>query len=309
MSDTANAAAPSTENTAPITEESSTDTESTEEGATEEQAVAPAAKKEDANRKKKLKLKVDGEEYDEDIDFDNEEDLIKKLQYSKVAQKRMSEKAQLEKEVENFLTELRKNPRKVLSDPRIGVDIKQLAASMIEEEIENSKKSPDQLEREKLQARLQELEDERKKEKEDAQKRELDTLQQREFERYDMLMTKAIEKSDLPKSPYVVKKMADYMLMGLKDGLDITPEDVLPMVRDEIQNDLKEMFAVMPDEVIEAIVGKDVFTRVRKKNVAKAKAGTPPKPINSSVKDSGTKESKSNDSSAKKISYKDFFNM
>lgn len=305
MSDTPSTAAPTTESTAPITEESSTDTESTEEALPEQQA-APAIK--DANRKKKLKYKVDGEEFDEEIDFDNEEELVKKLQYSKVAHKRMNEKAQLEKEVENFLTELRKNPRKVLSDPRIGVDIKQLAASMVEEEIQNSRKSPEQLEKEKLQARLQELEDERKHEKEEAQKRELDTLQQREFERYDTLMTKAIEKSDLPKSPYVVKKMADYMLMGLKDGLDITPEDVLPMVREEIQNDLKEMFAVMPDEVIEAMVGKDVFTRVRKKNVAKAKAA-PPKPLNSSVKDSGAKDSRSSEASGKKISYKDFFNM
>jgi len=118
-------------------------------------------------------------------------------------------------------------------------------------------------------------------------------------------MSKALESSDLPKSPYVVKKMADYMLLGLNEGIDVSPEDVLPLVREEIQNDLRDMFAVMPDEVIEKIVGKEVFSRVRKKNVAKAKAA--PAPVKSSIKDTGA--SKQTSSSAEKKSFRDFFGV
>src|ERR1019366_8438204 len=200
-------------------------------------------------------------EFDEELPFEmddtpeNVEWLTKNLQMSKAASKRMSEYSQLEKEVSQFLADLRKDPRKVLSDPNINVDVKKLAASIIEEEIANAQKSPDQLEREKFQKELQQLKDEREQEKKTYSEKELERLQQTEYERYDMQMTQALEKSDLPKSPYVIKKMADYMLLGLQNKIDVSPADVIPLVREEMTNDLKEMFAVMPDEVIESIIG------------------------------------------------------
>lgn len=271
--------------------------------------ATPVEQKKEAARSKKLKLKVDGREFEEEVNFDDDEYLTRNLQMAKVAQKRMGEHAQLEKQVKSFIDELRKNPRKVLADPNLNIDIKQLAASIIEEEIENSKKSPEQLEREKLESRLKEIEEERKREKDEFQQKEFQRLQEQAYERYDTQLSKALEGSDLPKSPYIIKKMADYMLMGLQEGLDVTAEDVLPLVRQEMQNDLKEMFSVMPEEVVEKIVGKDVLTRLRKKHVAKAK-GAPPTPIGKAVKDTGaTGKDADKSPGAKKTSFRDFFGM
>jgi hypothetical protein len=302
-----------TESAAPEAAEITENAEGTEEleAAEGELEAAAIEKKEEAVKKankRKYKLKVDGKELEEEIDFDNEEDISKRLQLAKVAQKRMSEFSQLEKEVSQFIQELRKNPKKVLADPRIGLDVKRLAAEIIEEEISNSQKSPEQIERERIESELQALKEEREREKEDMRQRELERLQEQEFQRYDTMISKALEKSDLPKSPYVVKKIADYMLLGLNQGMDVTPDDVLPLVREEISEDLKQMFAVMPDEVIEAIVGKDVITRLRKKNIAKAKAGTPPQPLKAQIKETGQtapKEAKTD----KKVNYKDFFGI
>ncbi|SRR6266700_2944568 len=254
---------------------------------------------------KTLKLKVDGKEQSVEFDPNDDEFLTRELQKSRAFEKRASDYSQLEKEVRSFIEQLQKDPRKVLSDPSIGIDIKKLAASVIEEEIANSQKSPDQLEREKIAKELKDLKAEREKEKEEAQKKEFERIQEREFERYDTLMTQSLEKSDLPKSPYVVKKMADLLMMGIQAGVDVTPDDVLPLVREEIQSDLKQMFAVMPDEVIEKIVGKDIFTRIRKKNVLKAKAA--PVTLNKSIKDTGGQVEKS--SPAKKQTFKDFFKV
>lgn len=272
--------------------------------------ITPVAKA----KLKKLQLKVFGESISEDLPFEIDDDpavieyMTKQLQLSKASQRSMQEKSSLEKEVGAFIEDLRKNPRKVLSDPRISVDLKKMAAEILEEEILQSQKSPDQIEREKLQARLNELEEERKKEKDDARARELEHHTEQQMIQYDNQMSKALEKSDLPKSPYIVKKMADYMLLGLNNGMALTADDVVPMVREELQNDLKEMFGAMPDEVIEALVGKEVFSRVRKKNVAKAKTAAPPIPVKSQVKDTGNKaDPKTSESS--KVSYKDFFKM
>jgi hypothetical protein len=281
------------------------------EGEAQESVVE--AKKE-AARIRKLKLKVDGQEFEEDLPFDLDDNpeaveyMTRQLQLSKAAQKRMAESSQLQKEVKYFLEELRKNPKKVLADPSIGIDVKQLAAQIIEEEIANAQKSPEQLEKERLENELKALQEEREREREEAREKEFARLQEIEYERYDTLISKAIETSDLPKSPYVVKKIADYMLLGLNEGIDVSPEDVLPLVRDEIQNDLREMFAVMPDEVIEKIVGKDVFNRVRKKNVAKAKSA--PQPVKSAIKDTGASaKASASATDAQKKTFRDFFGV
>lgn len=293
----------------PETTTETKETEAIEAKVDADPSLSKAEKQEIKKNLKKFKLKVDGREFEEEIDLNDEENLKKELQLSKVAQKRMNEKATIEKQVANFFDDLLKNPRKVLSDPALGIDLKKMAAEIIEDEIKNSQKSPEQLEKEKLQAELQKLKADTEKEKKEFREKELERLQAAETERYDMLMTKALEKSDLPKSPYVVKKMADYLIMGLESGNDVSPEDVLPLVREEIQNDLREMFAAMPDEVIEKVIGKDVFTRMRKKNLARAKeAVNKSVETASSIKDVGSTE-KTEKEPEKKQSFREFFGV
>jgi hypothetical protein len=257
---------------------------------------------------KELKLKIDGKEFTEKLPFDLPQEaaeyLTKELQMSKVAQKRMGEHADLQKQVAHFVEELRKNPRKVLSDPSIGIDIKQLAAQVIEDEIERSKKSPEQLEKEKLELRLKEIEEERAQERDALQKREFELLQSQAYEDYDRQITTAIESSSLPKSPYIVKKVADYMLMGLQEGLDVTAADVLPLVEQEMRSDLQQMFAVLPEDVIEKLVGKEVLGKLRKKNIAKAKTAAP----SNKILDTGVQKAKES-APVKKQSYRSFFKI
>lgn len=277
-----------------------------------DKSLSKAEKAEAKRNIKKLKLKVDGKEYEEEVDLDDDKYLTRQLQLAKAAQSRMKQYADLQRDLQDFVSELKKNPRKILSDPDLGVDVKKLAAEILEEEIENSKKSPEQLEREKLERELRELKEEREREKKELQDRELQQRTQQEFERYDMLVEKALSSSDLPKSPYIVKKMAEHMLIGLQAGYDITPEDVIPLIREEMHSDLKEMFSAMPEDIIEKLIGKETINKIRKKNIAKAKAqAKPPVPVQSSVKDTGKKASEdaSQSSTDKKKSYRDFFGI
>lgn len=237
----------------------------------------PNLTKQEAKTLRELKLKVDGKEYTETLPFEIPNDpkaieyATRQLQLAKASQSRMSQHAELQKQVTGFIEELKKNPKKILSDPNIGIDVKKFAAQILEEEINNSKKSPEQLEREKLETRLKELEEERKKEKEDLQKQQFEMLQSQAYEEYDREISNAINSSTLPKSSYTVKKVADYMLLGLQQGMDVKAADVIPLVEEEIRRDLKDMFAILPEDVIEQLVGKDTLGKLRKKNVAKAK--------------------------------------
>lgn len=273
--------------------------------------LTPVEKKEVKKMLKSLKLKFNGREVEEQLPFEipdtpeSIEYMKKQLQMSRLAQSKSQELSHLQKEAAKFIEDLRKNPRKVLSDPTIGVDLKKMAVEMIEEEIENARKSPEQLEREKLESELKAMKEEREREKEENRKRDMDRIQQQEYERYDMLLSQALDKTDLPKTPYTVKKIADYMIMAVNSGMDVTPEDVIPLVREEMQNDLKEMFSVMPEDVVEQLVGKDVINKIRRKNLQKARSvQAVAKP---QIKDSGIKAEEPKNDGSKKKPMRDFF--
>ena len=289
--------------------ESSESTESAQDGieasADESEELTPA----EVKKIKKLKLKFNGREFEEDLPFEIDEAhadwLTKQRQKAMLADHKANEYSQLEREIGAFIQELRKNPKKALSNPAIGLDIKQFAAEILQEEIEQAQKSPEQIKEEALVRELEELKAEREREKQEMSARELERLTEREYERYDNLMSSAIESSDLPKSPYVVKKMTEYLMMGIENGIDVEPKDVIPLIREEIQNDIQEMFQVMPAEVIEQIVGKSNIEKLRKKRVAGAKA---PVPVKSSLKDVGAQK-KEEKKEEKKQTLRDFFGV
>ena len=284
------------------------------EASEEEESKDPKAAKKDPKktkelekRIKKLKLKVDGQEIDEDFDLDDEERLVRELQMSKMGQKRAQEKAQLEKEISKFMEALQKDPLSLLQ-AELGMNTDQIIEEYINKQIEQAKKSPEQIEREKLEAELKQIRDEREREKQTAKEHELARLQQQEFERYDMLMDQALTKSNLPRNPLYVKKIADYMLAAVEAGYDVTPEDVIPLVQQELQDDLSEMFKVLPEEMIEKMLGDQVLNKLRKRRVQKAadaqKAVSKP-----SLQDTGKSSKTETKEEGKKVSFKQFFGV
>lgn len=315
--DTNNSGAPASSESSSLESSESLESNQSQDTSSEQETSANAGSgtltKAQAKKIKALKLKVDGKELEEVLPFEIDENpeivdyLTKQLQLSKVSQKRMSEKAQLERELSSFFDALRNNPKEILSNPNLSIDLKKLAAEVIEEDIINSQKSPEQLEKEKLEKELRDAKAQLEKEKEDFKRKEFERLQEQAYEQYDIQMTKALESSDLPKSPAVIKKMADYMLIAIQRGINVTPEDVLPIVREEIQNDIKQMFSLMPEDVVEQMVGKDNFNKIRKKNLAKAKTA-PPVPVKTAVKDVGAKAD-NNKPTGNKKSFRDFFGV
>jgi hypothetical protein len=245
--------------------------ESSEDGATA--TTPPAITAAEKKRINKLLLKIDGADFEETLPFDIDEEhadwMKKNLQMSKVSQKRMQETKNLESQVKQFVQALKGDTRNTLK--QMGIDPKEFAAAVIEDEMKLQAMTPEQRERQELEAKLKNLQDERQKEKEDFERKELERLQQLEYEKIDAKMGQAIEKSGLPKNPAVVKKMADYMLLGLQNGVTLEPEDVVDLVREEIHSDLQSLIRSLGEDNVESFIGKDVLNKIRKKNISKAK--------------------------------------
>lgn len=272
-------------------------------------AEAKAVAKE-AARLRSLRLKVDGREIDEDLPFEIPDDpeaveyMKRHLQMSRMGTKRAQEYAQLEKEIRQLITEGTKNPRKLLKE--LSIDERELARQIIEQEIENAQKSPEQLEKERIEEELRSLKEEREQEKQNFEKKEFERLQEQAYEKYDQQMTAALESSNLPKEPYVVKKIADYMLVALQEGYDVSAEDVIPLVKQELEKDIQTLINAMPDEALEQFLGKQRLANFRKKNLAKAKEAVAVSSAKA-VRDTGGKTTVKEPE--KKLSYKDFFGV
>jgi hypothetical protein len=272
-------------------------------------AEAKAAAKE-AARLRSLRLKVDGREIEEDLPFEIPDDpeaveyMKRQLQMARMGTKRAQEYAQLEKEIRQLITEGSKNPRKLLKE--LNIDERELARQIIEQEIENAQKSPEQLEKERIEEELRALKEEREREKQSFEQKEFERLQEQAYEKYDQQMTMALEKSNLPKEPYVVKKIADYMLVALQEGYDVSADDVIPLVKQELEKDIQTLIGAMPDEALEQFLGKQRLANFRKKNLAKAKEAVAVSSAKA-VKDTGGKTSAKEPE--KKLTFKEFFGV
>lgn len=230
------------------------------------------------------KIKVNGEEKNVDIDFNNEADIIRRLQMAEAGQAAMQKSAELERNFESELNSLVDDPIAMLE--QLGIDVDKLMEDRIEDRITQLKKSPEQLAKD---AQDQELTELRKRIKDEEEKRadvEFQQLQAQATSDLDQDITEALSSTaELPKSPYVVKRMADALLLAINNGHeDVTAKDVLPWVQKEINEEMKELMSAMPDKVLENYLGSQTLDRLRKNRLAKMSA-----PKASDIKETGTK--------------------
>lgn len=242
--------------------------------AAEAKAEAPKKEAPKPSSKKKFQVKVDGALEELEVDLDNEEDLKKHLQMSKAAQKRMQQFAEYEKGVKGLFEALQKDPLKVLSDPRLGISDearKRMAEAIINNEIEEMQKSPEQREKEKLQKEFEALKKQHEEEKRSREDAEFKRLQDQAAQQLDLDISQAIEQAKLPKTARTVRYMAEAMMFALQNGLDLSAKDLVPYIKKSTLSDFREIISSLPDEEFEDWLGKDQISRIRKRNLQKVK--------------------------------------
>lgn len=287
--------------------EVSEETEATEEEVEESELEASAESEEEAenkeSEKKTWKLKIGGK----DVEINDEAELIKRAQMGYSADQKWQEAAKIRKEMESFVQTLQKDPAYALA--QMGFDVDSMAEQHIQRRIEEMQKSPEQLERERIQKELEDLKSEREKEREQARQSELQRIQDQYAVEIENQISDALDSSKtLPKRPYVVKRIADAMLLAYDRGKhDVSVEDVLPVVEREIKDEIQEMFMAMPEELVEAVIGKDVLNKIRKRRVKRVKAVDRPKVSETGRAEIQKAKEEAAESDQEKLNAKDFF--
>jgi hypothetical protein len=260
-----------------------------------------------ANMKRKLKLKVDGEEIEEEFDFADDERMKRELQKARAFDKRAPEYANFKKQVDQLMEMLQKDPTSVLS--QLGHNIDELAEGYLKRRIEEAKKSPQQLAQEKMEKELKEARSESEKLKKEKETAELEKLRNEHASMIEKDIQSSLEKAEtiLPKkNPWVLRQIAQTMLLAMKNGHpEVKVSDVIPFVETQFRDDLKSMFDIFPEEVIEKVVGKNNLDRIRKKRIKEQK---PTQTANQVVKSTANKPSDKKEDAPKK-KFKDIFDF
>ena len=240
---------------------------------------------------RKLKLKIDGKE--EELP---EEDVIRLAQLGKGAGKRFEEAAQIKKQAEQFINQLKSDPRSVLCNPALGIDAKKLAEEIVWERIQEESLTPEQRQAKALQRELEEY----KKREKDAEAQRAQERQQALHEKYasdyDRRITAALQTANLPRTPSTVKRMAEYMFAGLQQGHEVSAEDVVPLVRKDYQEDLQALFGNTDEDTLLQIMGESIAKKIRTADLKRLKSTQ-----GALVKDEGEKTSRPKTPAPKKL--------
>lgn len=235
----------------------STQTQNQEPGAQDTTAAQAALKK-------KFKIKVDGEEFEEELDLNDEEGVKRRLQMARAADKRMNEARDTKKKAFDIINALEKDPEGFLARHPRGREIaeaillKQIKEEMIPpEEKERMKRESDLERRERLIA---------EKEKADQTKAQ-EALETKVAQDIQKVIIDAMEVSGLPKSKHLVKRMADLYSKNLSYGIELTPQQLAG----ELKNELTTMFKAIAgdsegDHLIE-MFGPEIANKIRKSDL------------------------------------------
>lgn len=239
---------------------------------------APESGREAAEAQRAMRrLKAQGRE----IELSDEEyDKYASMGYD--AHSKWQDAARIREQNQLFLKTLRENPRAILSNPKLGLDVKKLAHEILYEDIEQEMMSPEQRRIKELERELngfKESEGRQKASEEEARR----AIEERGYqEEQDRGIRQALSASKLPVNMFTYNSMVNYMAQALKAGYDVTPEQVMPYVMRDFRASQDELYSLPANELLDRIgeanikkIQAAILERARGRPMQQAKPQTP----------------------------------
>lgn len=222
--------------------------------------------------KKKIKAKANGKDVEYDIDFNDDKKLQELVSKALGADEKFQEAALTKKQMTQ-LAEMLSDKKGVWEVMKhAGHNPEELVNEFVEQYLQEKEKSPEQKELE----RIQKERDEYQKKAKQLEDEKISIENQRIQQEYERNLEQEIdqafkEMTDLPKSPYTVRRLAATMHAFIEKGHQISVKQAADIVRRENARELQDMFSLMPEEAIEQLLGENNNKRLRARRMAKAK--------------------------------------
>ena len=156
-------------------------------------------------------------------------------------------------------------------------NFRQIAEEYLYQEIQNDEMSPDA---KKAQALEQEIQRYRQKEEEEVRtkkEQEDNEILQKYSREYEQQLINALEKTSIPKDPYMVKQIVQVMSDAIEADIDLSFEEAAVLVKDSSVANIRHLLSNI--ENIDEYLGEEIMAKVRKSEINKVKKGNGSKPI------------------------------
>lgn len=240
------------------------------EGESKKTEQTEAEKREEARRK--YKLKVNGKEMEREL---TDSEIQRRLQLSYAADEKFQEAAMTKKQLETFVETLRRDPMSVLTHPELGINFRELAEQYLTGEVKKELMSPEERELEELREYKRKQDEDRTKSEQEkqtkAQEEQLKQYKERAAKFYDTKITEVLSQSDLPKTPYTVKRVAEVLYSALQKGYDLDIPTAVDIVREGYQTDISQLYGSLDGEKLVKMLGEDISKKLSKHHLAQIK--------------------------------------
>jgi len=179
----------------------------------------------------------------------------------------------------------------------MGIDTKDMSTKRLQEEIKKMEMSEEERKIADLQKELQELKSKEENSRKKAEMEEQERLKSQYAAEYERDLMDAITKSNLPANPEIIQRMAQYMHTALKLGIDLNFSDIIPLVRESIQNDMNKLLGSLPVEEIMKVLGDENIQKIMGKKAPKPAKKVPVTPKD--IVDTSTRKQIEDDSKPK----------
>lgn len=221
-----------------------------------------------ATEKKRYKVKIDDQEAEVD-----EDEVVAGYQRAKAAHKRFEEASKLRKQAEQLVHALKNDPISVLTDPRLGVDFKQLAVDYLAKEFEQEEMSPEQRRASELERKVREYEEKEAARIQEAEQAELSQAQQRFAQELEHEFSGVLETSGIPKTTESVRRMAYVKLQAIEAGYDMTAAEIAAEVKRSYAEEHTSYFGALDGDALLSAIGEPTLKKIRKAELARLNGG------------------------------------
>ena len=184
-----------------------------------------------------------------------------------------------QKQMANLIQSIKENPRAVLSNPALGLDVHKLAEEILWEKIQREQMDPKDREiadfKSREAARLKADEETKANAAKEAQTRELEANKAK----FKTMIEGAIAESKLPNTPKVFNQIAYYMKLQKISGKEIDMKQAVESTKKDFMDWTGQFIEAQPEDQLLTSLPKGVIDKLRKADLAALRAaGLAPKP-------------------------------
>ena len=250
-------------------------------------------------KKGKEVLKVNGKQKE----IKDYNDMVRLAQLGLAANEKFQQASEKIRQAEAIVELLQTNPEKALA--RLGFDVREMAENYLRQELEKEVLTDEQRKVLELEQKLAEYEEEKKNKEEQEKANRIAELQRHyEAELSDKIIN-AIETYKLPRNERTISRIAEKLYVALESGYEIDPIDIAPLVKQEIEEELKGMYGTLDVDDMLSLLGEDNLKKIREYELKKVKEKAPQNPIKTTPV--ATAVSEENSAPKTKKAARDFF--